>query len=88
MQQYLDTLVGIFRQVARVLVSEGTIWLNHYLRTGFEMFTGVGQQGYVAEKTEGDRGWLFPIAQEVAQIGPGEILPSRVTCLAPPAGQS
>ena len=31
--------------------SEGTIWLNHWLRTGFEMFTAVGQGGYVAEKS-------------------------------------
>ena len=32
--------------------SEGTIWLNHWLRTGYEMFTAVGQSGYVAEKAE------------------------------------
>ena len=40
--------------------SEGTIWLNHWLRTGYEMFTSVGQGGYVAEKAESDTGWLFP----------------------------
>src|SRR5947209_8154107 len=27
-QQYIDTLVAVFRQVARVLVSDGTLWLN------------------------------------------------------------
>lgn len=27
-RQYIDTLVGVFRQVARVLVSNGTLWLN------------------------------------------------------------
>lgn len=49
--------------------TEGTIWLNHWLRTGFELFTGVGQQGYVAEKTEGDRGWLFPVGDEDGELG-------------------
>ncbi|GAH40351.1 unnamed protein product, partial [marine sediment metagenome] len=27
--------------------TEGTIWLNHWLRTGFEMFSSGGGQGYV-----------------------------------------
>ncbi len=49
--------------------SEGTIWLNHWLRTGFEMFTAVGQDGYVAEKAESDTGWLFPVGDEVAELG-------------------
>ena len=49
--------------------SEGTIWLNHWLRTGFEMFTAVGQGGYVAEKAESDTGWLFPVGDEVAELG-------------------
>jgi len=49
--------------------TEGTIWLNHWLRTGFEMFTSVGQGGYVAEKAEGDTGWLFPVGDEVVSLG-------------------
>ncbi|MEN4011097.1 MAG: Gfo/Idh/MocA family oxidoreductase [Chloroflexota bacterium] len=49
--------------------TEGTIWLNHWLRTGFEMFTGVGQGGYVAEKAEGNLGWLFPVGDEVGALG-------------------
>ncbi len=49
--------------------TEGTIWLDHFLRTGFEMFTAVGQGGYVAEKAEGDRGWLFPVGDEVHALG-------------------
>ena len=33
--------------------TEGTIWLNHFLRTGFETFvSGAGEGGYVAEKAE------------------------------------
>ncbi len=49
--------------------TEGTIWLNHFLRTGFEMFTSVGQGGYVAEKAEGETGWLFPVGDEVNELG-------------------
>ncbi len=49
--------------------TEGTIWLNHWLRTGFEMFTACGQGGYVAEKAEGDTGWLFPVGDEVGELG-------------------
>jgi predicted dehydrogenase len=49
--------------------TEGTIWLNHWLRTGFEMFTSVGEGGYVAEKAESDTGWLFPVGDEVAALG-------------------
>ena len=49
--------------------SEGTIWLNHWLRTGFEMFTAVGQGGYVAEKAESDTGWLFPVGDEEGELG-------------------
>ncbi|QIK73162.1 Gfo/Idh/MocA family oxidoreductase [Propioniciclava coleopterorum] len=49
--------------------TEGTIWLNHFLRTGFEMFTTGGTGGYVAEKAESTSGWLFPVGDEVADLG-------------------
>jgi predicted dehydrogenase len=49
--------------------TEGTIWLNHWLRTGFEMFTSVGEGGYVAEKAESDTGWLFPVGDEPGSLG-------------------
>jgi predicted dehydrogenase len=49
--------------------TEGTIWLNHWLRTGFEMYTGVGQNGYVAEKADGNTGWLFPVGDEAKALG-------------------
>ena len=49
--------------------TEGTIWLNHWMRTGFEMFTDVGQGGYVAEKAEGETGWLFPVGDEIVALG-------------------
>jgi predicted dehydrogenase len=49
--------------------TEGTIWLNHFLRTGFEMFTAGGSGGYVAEKAETEKGWLFPVGDEVSELG-------------------
>jgi hypothetical protein len=48
--------------------TEGTIWTNHFLRTGFEMFSS-GEGGYVAEKAETASGWLFPVGDEVAELG-------------------
>ena len=49
--------------------SEGTIWLNHWLRTGMEMFSAAGQTDYVAEKAETDSGWLFPVGDEPNALG-------------------
>jgi predicted dehydrogenase len=49
--------------------TEGTIWLNHFLRTGYEMFTAAGSGGYVAEKAETEKGWLFPVGDEVHELG-------------------
>lgn len=49
--------------------TEGTIWMNHFLRTGYEMFTSGGSGGYVAEKAETEAGWLFPVGDEVSELG-------------------
>jgi hypothetical protein len=49
--------------------THGTIWLNHFLRTGFEMFTAGGGGGYVAEKAETAQGWLFPVGDETVELG-------------------
>ncbi len=49
--------------------THGTIWMDHFLRTGFEMFTAGGASGYVAEKAETEKGWLFPVGDEVAELG-------------------
>jgi predicted dehydrogenase len=50
--------------------TEGTIWVNNFLRTGFEMFSAGGSGGgYVAEKSEADRGWMFPVGDEAAELG-------------------
>jgi predicted dehydrogenase len=52
-----------------VMGTEGTIWLNNFLRTGFEMFTSGKSGSYVAEKAESDSGWLFPVGDEVNELG-------------------
>jgi predicted dehydrogenase len=52
-----------------VMGTEGTIWTNNFLRTGFEMFTSDKGGSYVAEKAESDSGWLFPVGDEVHELG-------------------
>jgi predicted dehydrogenase len=47
----------------------GTILLNHWLRTGIEVFSAPGVAGYVAEKAESETGWLFPVGDEAAALG-------------------
>ncbi len=53
--------------------TEGTIWLNHFLRTGFEVYSSGGGSGYVSEKTEEEKGWLFPVGDELAELGYNEM---------------
>jgi predicted dehydrogenase len=52
-----------------VVGTEGTIWLNHWLRTGIEIFSSVGSQSYVAEKSESSKGWMFPVGNEASALG-------------------
>lgn len=49
--------------------TEGTLWINNFLRTGFEMFSTGKSGGYVAEKAESNSGWLFPVGDEVHELG-------------------
>jgi predicted dehydrogenase len=49
--------------------TDGTIWLNHWLRTGFDMYTATGEADYVSEKAEGSTGWLFPVGDEAGALG-------------------
>jgi len=61
--------------------TEGTIWLNHWLRTGMEMFTAGGQGGYVAEKAESETGWLFPVGDEAVALGYVDMFADVLTAL-------
>lgn len=49
--------------------TEGTIWTDHFLRTGFQMFSSGAGDEYVAEKAETASGWLFPVGDEVSELG-------------------
>lgn len=52
-----------------VMGTEGTIWINNFLRTGLEMFTTGKGARYVAEKAESNTGWLFPVGDELNELG-------------------
>jgi predicted dehydrogenase len=49
--------------------TDGIIRTDHFLRTGFEMFTAAKESSYVAEKAESSSGWLFPVGDEVNSLG-------------------
>lgn len=49
--------------------TEGTIRLDHFFHTGYEMFTDGGTGGYVAEKSESESGWMFPVGDELHALG-------------------
>jgi hypothetical protein len=46
--------------------THGTIWMNHFLRTGFEMFTAGGGR-LRGREAETSAGWLFPVGDEVCR---------------------
>jgi predicted dehydrogenase len=52
-----------------VMGTEGTIWINNFLRTGLEMFTTGKGADYVSEKSESNTGWLFPVGDEMNDLG-------------------
>jgi hypothetical protein len=52
-----------------VMGTEGTIWVNSWLRTGFEMFTSGNTDGYLVEKAESSSGWQFPVGDEAHELG-------------------
>lgn len=52
-----------------VMGTEGTIWINGFLRTGFDMFTTGKGAAYVSEKAESNTGWVFPVGDELNELG-------------------
>ncbi len=64
-----------------VMGTEGTIWINNFLRTGFEMFTTGKGADYVAEKAESNSGWLFPVGDEVNDLGYNHMFAEMFNCL-------
>lgn len=49
--------------------TEGTLRIDHFTHTGYELFTAVGMGDYVGEKVESDKGWMFPVGDEVNALG-------------------
>lgn len=64
-----------------VMGTEGTIWVNSFLRTGFEMFTTGKGTGYVAEKAEVNKGWLFPVGDETHDLGYAHMFTDMFTAI-------
>lgn len=64
-----------------VMGTEGTIWINNFLRTGFEMFTTGKGAEYVAEKAESDKGWLFPVGDEINDLGYNHMFTEMFNCI-------
>jgi predicted dehydrogenase len=64
-----------------VMGVEGTMFLNHFLRTGYEVFTAVGEGKYVAEKAETATGWLFPVGDEVNALGYDYMFTDMFDCM-------
>jgi predicted dehydrogenase len=61
--------------------AEGTIRLDHWLRTGHEMFTAARDTGYVSEKAESETGWLFPVGDEIGRLGYVEMFADMLNAL-------
>jgi predicted dehydrogenase len=49
--------------------TEGSIRIDNFLRTGLEVFSAQNKGSYVAEKAETGNGWLFPVGDEVHELG-------------------
>ncbi len=64
-----------------VMGTEGTIWINNFLRTGLEMFTTGKGADYVAEKAESNQGWLFPVGDEVNDLGYNHMFAEMFNCM-------
>ena len=64
-----------------VMGTEGTIWINNFLRTGIEMFTTGKGADYVAEKAESNTGWLFPVGDEVNDLGYNHMFTEMFECI-------
>src|SRR6187397_2281262 len=64
-----------------VMGTEGTIWINNFLRTGFEMFTTGKGGDYIAEKAESNSGWLFPVGDEINDLGYNHMFTEMFSCV-------
>lgn len=61
--------------------TEGIVRIDHWLRTGLEMYSTGKGAGYVAEKAETDQGWLFPVGGEATALGYVDMFHDMFTAL-------
>jgi hypothetical protein len=61
--------------------TEGTIWVNNFLRTGLEMFTTGKGGDYISEKSESNSGWLFPVGDELNELGYNHMFAEMFNCM-------
>ena len=64
-----------------VMGTEGTIWVNNFLRTGLEMFTTGKGGDYISEKAESNSGWLFPVGDEINDLGYNHMFAEMFNCM-------
>lgn len=60
--------------------TKGTLRLDHFQHTGFELFAD-GSHGLVAEKAESAGGWQFPVADELTATGNVDMFDEMLTAL-------
>ena len=53
------------RTWSEIAGTQGAIWLNHFLRNGYEVSTSGGVDRYVAEKIECTERWVFAVGDEI-----------------------
>lgn len=64
-----------------VMGTEGTIWINNFMRTGIEVFTTGKSSSYVAEKSESTSGWTFPVGDELSELGYNHMFADMLDCI-------
>ena len=64
-QEYVDSLVAVFREVWRVLAEDGTVWLN--LGDSYAAGGGVGGHGYTDGRSNRNERGRAPVSPELKQ---------------------
>ena len=59
---------------------EGSIFMDNTRETGIKIFSSAGM-GYVVEKGESDKGWMYPVPNEQVVYGYYDELKHFVNCM-------
>ncbi|MBD0350920.1 MAG: gfo/Idh/MocA family oxidoreductase, partial [Flavisolibacter sp.] len=63
------TFLGGHDLIEEVMLTHRNLKIKSILRTVFEMITPGKVADYVAEKAESNTGWLFPVGDELNELG-------------------